>query len=87
MTEQVPLPLIRDDVGGMYARAGDVSALLRGVGDAWLGWVDQGLTDLESETVEALAASLHEVADQLDVECIAVRTAAAHNPTPLEATG
>lgn len=69
------VPLTCDDAGAMYARADHVSGMLRLVANQWCGYVDDGLTDLDPETIEALAESLIGVADQIDLACIAQRTA------------
>jgi hypothetical protein len=56
--------------GQLHVPAAVVTDLLRGVGDQWLAWISDGATDLDLETVEALRASLYEIADQVDAECI-----------------
>ena len=71
MTQTTQLPVIRDDAGNTYLPAATVSALLRGLGDTWTTWVEQGLTDLDGPTVDALAEQLDDVANQIDVDCIA----------------
>jgi hypothetical protein len=69
----VQLPLIRHE-SQAYAPAAAVTALLRGVGDQWQIWTQQGIANLDAETVDSLRDSLHDLADQLDAECIAVVT-------------
>lgn len=47
------------------------TALLRMVANEWLEWPDYGETDLDQKTVRTLANVLIDLADQVDVECIA----------------
>ncbi|MFG2873580.1 DUF6213 family protein [Streptomyces sp. NPDC048337] len=51
--------------------ADHLTGLLRRLAAEWLQATDAGETDLDPRTVEALARALSEVADQIDVECIA----------------
>lgn len=72
--EQRHLPLVRHPDGELYAPAAAVTALLRGTGDQWQEWTRQGKARLDADTVAALRHALHDLADQLDVACIAHRT-------------
>ncbi|QNA77605.1 hypothetical protein C8250_042810 [Streptomyces sp. So13.3] len=76
----VTLPLIRDDDGHLYAPAHEVSALLRRLGASWHEWIERGVLDLDAETVDSLADSLTEVADQIDVQCIGHHTTLTEGP-------
>ncbi|MEV6954655.1 DUF6213 family protein [Streptomyces sp. NPDC051183] len=66
---RVSIPLVLD--GHLLVPADEVSDLLRLIAARWVRATDAGETDLDPETVEVLAGALAEVADQIDVECIA----------------
>jgi hypothetical protein len=64
------LGVARDAEGELYVPAQQVTGLLRRLAGHWRTWGEE--TDaLDTMTVHALVDELLEVADQLDVECIA----------------
>lgn len=67
----VTLPIVRGDDGALYVPADHVSALLRRVADQWS---TSEAEDGESVAARAVAEALQDLADQIDVECIAHRT-------------
>ncbi|MGW0362961.1 DUF6213 family protein [Streptomyces sp. NPDC002990] len=65
----VSVPLAPSPTGHLLVPADQVTGLLRRLAGEWLRTTDE--TDLDPETVLALAGVLNVLADQLDVECIA----------------
>ncbi|MFG2982274.1 DUF6213 family protein [Streptomyces sp. NPDC048258] len=66
-----PVPLVWVVGGHLLMPAEQVTALMRRLAAGWLQSTDAGETDLDPGTVMALAEVLSEIADQIDVECIA----------------
>ncbi|MEU9304786.1 DUF6213 family protein [Streptomyces sp. NPDC048269] len=78
-----PVPLVWVVGGHLLMPAEQVTSLLRRLAAGWLQSTDAGEADLDPGTVMALAGALSEVADQIDVECIAfmpVRSAQGGSP-------
>ncbi|MFI0742381.1 DUF6213 family protein [Streptomyces sp. NPDC021100] len=67
------LPLIRHG-GQLYVPTTAVTALLRSIGDQWQEWTRTGRAQLDTATVEAVRHALRDLADRLDVGCIAKST-------------
>ncbi|MFF1507147.1 DUF6213 family protein [Streptomyces sp. NPDC058326] len=76
------IPLIYASRGELMIPATKVTGLLRRIGAGWLRSTEAGETDLDPETVLALVRRLSDLADQIDVECIAVRRPASGPPPP-----
>ncbi|MFD9614697.1 DUF6213 family protein [Streptomyces sp. NPDC059083] len=64
------MTLVHVPGGPLLLPAEQVTDLLRRLATCWLDSAGAGESDLEAETVEALADSLTEVADRIDTECI-----------------
>lgn len=65
------IPLVPASDGRLLIPADRVTGLLRGVAAGWLQSTDSGETNLDTRTTLTLAQLLSELADQIDVECIA----------------
>lgn len=65
------LPIFQGLGEGLLIPAPQVTALLRALGEEWLGWAAEDGSDLDGGTTGSLVLVLREVADQIDVECIA----------------
>ncbi|MFD3536383.1 DUF6213 family protein [Streptomyces sp. NPDC058664] len=76
------IPLVYASRGELLIPATKVTGLLRRIAAGWLRSTETGETDLDPETVVALVRQLSELADQIDVECIAVRRPASEPPPP-----
>ncbi|MFF2748381.1 DUF6213 family protein [Kitasatospora sp. NPDC058048] len=61
----------RDQDGALVVPADLVTALLRGIAATWQVWAQRGVPGLDTVTATGLGAVLADLADQLDVECIA----------------
>ncbi|MEY9878188.1 hypothetical protein ABH931_007715 [Streptacidiphilus sp. MAP12-33] len=72
MSEALPMTVgvARDAEGELYVPAQQVTTLLRRLAAHWRTWGEETAA-LDTGTVHALVDELLEVADQLDVECIA----------------
>lgn len=68
---QVTIPLIPDGHGGPLIPADQVTALLRTIAVDWVRAADADDTAVDRQTVDSLAGVLDELADSIDVECIA----------------
>ncbi|WP_146258973.1 DUF6213 family protein [Streptomyces tateyamensis] len=55
---------------GLLVPAGQLTALLRGLGAEWLRWGTDPQLGLDQATLQALARILTDLADQVDAECI-----------------
>ncbi|MET7758128.1 DUF6213 family protein [Streptomyces sp. NPDC005389] len=66
------LPLVPASGDRLLIPAEKVTGLLRGVAAGWLGASATGEADLDLRTARTLARSLSDLADQIDVECIAI---------------
>ncbi|MBX9424298.1 MULTISPECIES: DUF6213 family protein [Streptomyces] len=67
------IPLVYASRGELLIPAMKVTGLLRRVAAGWLRSTQAGGTDLDPTTALTLARQLSDLADQIDVECIAVR--------------
>ncbi|MCJ1678486.1 DUF6213 family protein [Streptomyces sp. APSN-46.1] len=65
------VPLISLPGGRLLIPADEVTALLRHLASGWLRSVSEGEIELDPGTTLGLAGVLMELADQIDVECIA----------------
>lgn len=65
------VPLISLAGGRLLIPADEVTSLLRHLAAGWLHTVYERETELDPGTTLALAGVLMEIADQIDVECIA----------------
>ncbi|MGR4880198.1 DUF6213 family protein [Streptomyces sp. LARHCF249] len=65
------VPLISLPGGRLLIPADEVTSLLRHLASGWLHSVYTGETELDPGTTLGLATVLMELADQIDVECIA----------------
>ncbi|MBT2407586.1 MULTISPECIES: DUF6213 family protein [unclassified Streptomyces] len=65
------VPLVPTTGGQLLIPADQVTALLRCLAGGWLHSVYDGEAELDPGTVLGLASVLMDVADQIDVECIA----------------
>ncbi len=70
MNASMSLVLLPD--GHLVLPADEVTGLLRHLAAGWLESTGEDDLDLAPETVVALAGALTEVADRIDVECIAL---------------
>lgn len=73
----VTVGVARDETGALYVPAQQVTDLLRQLARQWTGWAADGDGHLDLKTVDVLAERLRDLADQVDVECIA-RANASH---------
>ncbi|MFE9629690.1 DUF6213 family protein [Streptomyces sp. NPDC006463] len=69
---QVSIPLIPAADGVLLIPAGQVTELLRRLSADWLYSTDSGEMRGDPQTVLDLAGVLDQLADQIDVECIAL---------------
>ncbi|MFD3331484.1 DUF6213 family protein [Streptomyces sp. NPDC058700] len=74
------IPLVYASRGELLIPATKVTGLLRRVAAGWLRSARAGDTELDTTTALALARQLSDLADQIDVECIAVRRPASEPP-------
>ncbi|WP_042364555.1 hypothetical protein [Streptacidiphilus neutrinimicus] len=65
----ISFPLVWRGDGQVLVPASVLSRMLREIDDQLSGWPGQGA---DQSTVEAVRTLLNEVADQIDVDCIAV---------------
>ncbi|MEU9234201.1 DUF6213 family protein [Streptomyces subrutilus] len=65
------VPLVSLPGGRLLIPADDATSLLRHLAAGWLHAVYEGEAELDPGTTLALAGVLMELADQIDVECIA----------------
>lgn len=65
------VPLISLPGGRLLIPADEVTSLLRRLASGWLHAVYEGESECDPGTTLGLAAVLVELADQIDVECIA----------------
>ncbi|MFD9355156.1 DUF6213 family protein [Streptomyces sp. NPDC060031] len=72
---QVTIPLIPGGQSGPLIPADQVTALLRTIAVDWLRSADAADPAVDRETVDSLAGVLDELADSIDVECIAFASA------------
>ncbi|WP_418960815.1 DUF6213 family protein [Streptomyces tritici] len=70
--------------GHLLLRADQMTGLLRHVAAVWLQATDTGEADFDPETVLSLATGLMEIADQIDVECIALMPLRSENGEDVE---
>ncbi|MGW2302676.1 DUF6213 family protein [Streptomyces sp. NPDC001809] len=82
MNALIPLVSASDD--RLLVPAERVTGLLRGVAAGWLGAAERGESDLDPRTTLSLARSLSDLADQIDVECIAFMPARDEEDAPEE---
>ncbi|WP_282206821.1 DUF6213 family protein [Kitasatospora fiedleri] len=69
---RLPLALYRDNATGeMVIPAAEVSGLLRTSARQWLTWEREDQAELDPQTVALLGGALADLADQIDVACIA----------------
>ncbi|WP_329376507.1 DUF6213 family protein [Streptomyces sp. NBC_01351] len=68
---QVTIPLIPTAQGGPLIPSDQVTALLRRIAVDWVHSVEAGEMAADAATVHNLAEVLSELADSIDVECIA----------------
>ncbi|WP_406179152.1 DUF6213 family protein [Streptomyces sp. NBC_01006] len=71
----VTIPLIPGDDGVPLIPADQVTALLRTIAVDWMQSADAGEPGVDRQTVDSLAGVLDELADSIDVECIAFASA------------
>ncbi|MFJ8661249.1 DUF6213 family protein [Streptomyces sp. NPDC093795] len=80
------IPLVYASRGELLIPATKVTGLLRRVAAGWLRTTEAGGTaggaELDPATALALARQLSDLADQIDVECIAVRRPVSEPPPP-----
>ncbi|GAA2984313.1 hypothetical protein GCM10010519_18450 [Streptomyces lactacystinicus] len=69
--QQFRLPVHRDQDGALVVPADFVTGLLRGIAATWQEWAHQDVPGMDPVTTTGLSAVLADLADQLDVECIA----------------
>ncbi|MGW4898831.1 DUF6213 family protein [Kitasatospora sp. NPDC004240] len=69
---KVSLPLVSASGGHLLIPAEEVITLLRRVTADWVDTAEQDGSSLDPRTVTVLATILVDLADQLDVECIAL---------------
>ncbi|MFJ9448242.1 DUF6213 family protein [Kitasatospora sp. NPDC101235] len=74
--QQFRLPVRRDQDGTLVVPADFVTGLLRGIATTWQEWADRDLPGMDPVTATGLSAVLADLADQLDVECIATASQA-----------
>ncbi|MFK0220953.1 DUF6213 family protein [Streptomyces vinaceus] len=67
----VKIPLIPGEDGVPLIPADRVTALLRAIAVDWTNSVDDADPAVDRRTVDSLAGVLDELADSIDVECIA----------------
>ncbi|MFE6847720.1 DUF6213 family protein [Streptomyces sp. NPDC057686] len=72
---QVTIPLIPGGDGIPLIPADHVTALLRTIAVDWVRSADTDDPSVDRQTVESLAGVLDELADSIDVECIALASA------------
>lgn len=72
---QITIPLIPASQGGPLIPADQVTALLRRIAVDWMRSTETGDMAADTQTVETLAGMLDELADSIDVECIAFTSA------------
>lgn len=72
---QMTIPLVPAAQGGPLIPADQVTALLRRIAADWLQSTESGELTADPQTVEHLAGVLGELADSIDVECIACTAA------------
>lgn len=77
---QVTIPLIPAAQGGPLIPADQVTALLRRIATDWVGSTESGEMVADEQTVAGLAEMLSELADSIDVECIAFTSAPESQP-------
>ncbi|WP_406864505.1 DUF6213 family protein [Streptomyces sp. HUAS MG47] len=70
MTSRGPFMHLEDD--HLLIRADQMTGLLRHVAAVWLHTTESGAVERDPATVLDLATGLMEIADQIDVECIAL---------------
>ncbi|MGA5193554.1 DUF6213 family protein [Streptomyces exfoliatus] len=75
------IPLVSASRGELLIPATKVTGLLRRIAAGWLRATEAEGTDLHPATTLALARRLSDLADQIDVECIAVRSPVSEPPT------
>ncbi|MFF1908272.1 DUF6213 family protein [Kitasatospora sp. NPDC058218] len=68
---QFHLPVRRDQDGTLVVPADFVTGLLRGIAATWQEWAGRDVPGLDPVTALGLDVQLADLADQLDVECIA----------------
>ncbi|MFI6149734.1 DUF6213 family protein [Streptomyces sp. NPDC051109] len=71
----VTIPLIPGKDGVPLIPADQVTALLRTIAVDWMQAADAGDPAVDRQTVDGLAGVLDELADSIDVECIAFASA------------
>ncbi|THA31876.1 DUF6213 family protein [Streptomyces sp. A1547] len=71
----VTIPLIPGDDGITLIPADRVTALLRTLAVDWMNSADVDDPAVDRQTVDSLAGVLDELADSIDVECIAFTSA------------
>ncbi|MFD7258182.1 DUF6213 family protein [Streptomyces sp. NPDC059874] len=81
---QVTIPLIPTAQGGPLIPADQVTALLRRIAVDWVHSVDTGEMAADAGTVQNLAEVLSELADSIDVECIAFTSVPDRQPRAWE---
>ncbi|MFI6158189.1 DUF6213 family protein [Kitasatospora sp. NPDC051170] len=74
--QQFHLPVRRDQDGTLVVAADFVTGLLRGIAVTWQEWAHGDLPGMDPDTAVGLGAVLADLADQLDVECIATASQA-----------
>ncbi|AEW98558.1 DUF6213 family protein [Streptantibioticus cattleyicolor] len=79
MGAQGQIPMAWHD-GQLHMPAADVARLLRSIAALWSEWTAAGEPELDRQTADTLAGTLTDVADQLDLACIAEVTDARLGP-------